>query len=156
MKHSSAIAWFTGLAWLHAGLVAADTLPEIQIRDAWIREAPPNAQVLAGYAQIENTTGKADSVVAVSSAAFEKAEIHRSEVTNNVARMAQIKELALPPHQIVKLEAGGTHVMLFNPKSPLSAGQHVTLNFTLRSGKTLDVDAEVRNTLKPAEHEHHH
>ena len=154
MKSSSAIAWFAGFALWHAGLNAAETLPEI--RDAWIREAPPNAQVLAGYAQIENTTGNADAVVAVSSTAFEKAEIHHSAVTNNVARMTQLKELDLPPHQIVKLEPGGTHVMLFNPKSPLSAGQHVTLSFTLRSGKTLNVDADVRNTLKPSKHEHQH
>lgn len=154
MKYSSAIILFTGFASLPAWLHAADDLPEI--RDAWIREAPPNAQVLAGYAQIENTAGKADAVVAVSSPAFEKAEIHHSEVKNGVARMAQLKQFDLPPRQVVKLEPGGTHIMLFNPKSPLRMGQHVTLSFTLRSGKTLNVDADVRSTLKPSEHEHHH
>ena len=152
MKHRSAMGLLAALALFHAAINAADTT--VVIRDAWIREAPPNAQVLAGYAQIENTTDKADAIVTVSSTAFEKAEIHRSEVKDGVARMAQAKRLDLPPGQIVKLEPGGTHVMLFNPKSPLRAGQHVTLSFTLSSGKTLSVKADVRNTLKPSEHQH--
>ena len=152
MKHRSLMVLFAALALFHTALNAADST--VVIRDAWIREAPPNAQVLAGYAQIENTTDKADAIVTVSSTAFEKAEIHRSEVKDGVARMAQAKRLDLPPGQIVKLEPGGTHVMLFNPKSPLRAGQHVTLSFTLSSGKTLSVKADVRNTLKPSEHQH--
>ena len=152
MKHRSAMVLFAALALFHAVINAADTT--VVIRDAWIREAPPNAQVLAGYAQIENTSNQADAIVAVSSAAFEKAEIHYSEVKDGMARMAQVKSFDLPPRQIVKLEPGGTHVMLFNPKSPLRAGQHVTLNFTLSSGKTLSVKAAVRNTLKPDEHHH--
>lgn len=152
MKRRSLMVLFAALALFHAATNAAEST--VAIRDAWIREAPPNAQVLAGYAQIENTTDKADAIVTVSSAAFEKVEIHRSEVKDGVARMAQVKRLDLPPRQIVKLEPGGTHVMLFNPKSPLRAGQHVTLSFTLSSGKTLSVKADVRNTLKPSEHQH--
>lgn len=153
MKHIIALTLAAGFSLSHAALAtAADNT--FNVRNAWVREAPPNAQVLAGYAQIENASSQADAIVAVSSDAFEKAEIHRSEVTDSVARMMQLKELDLPPRKIVKLEPGGTHVMLFNPKSPLSAGQHVTLSFTLRSGKTLNVDADVRNPLKTSEHHH--
>ena len=152
MKHRSAMVLFAALALFHPVINAADTT--VVIRDAWIREAPPNAQVLAGYTQIENTSNQADAIVTVSSAAFERAEIHHSEVKDGVARMAQVKRLDLPPRQIVKLEPGGSHVMLFNPKSPLRAGQHVTLIFMLSSGKTLSVKADVHNTLKPSEHHH--
>ena len=152
MKHQHAIVLLAALALAHPASEASDNT--LTVRDAWVREAPPNAQILAGYAQIENTTGHADAIIAISSAAFEKAEIHRSEVKDGVARMAQVKSLDLPPGQTVKLEPGGTHLMLFNPKSPLRAGQHVTLSFTLSSGKTLSVNAEVRNTLKPNEHHH--
>lgn len=152
MKYHSALGLLAALALSHTVLNAAEST--VAIRDAWVREAPPNAQVLAGYAQIENTGDQAEAIVAVGSAAFEKAEIHHSEVKDGVARMAQVKRLDLPPGQIVNLEPGGTHVMLFNPKSSLRAGQHVTLSFTLSSGKTLSVNADVRNTLKPSEHHH--
>lgn len=152
MKYHSALGLLAALALSHTVLNAAEST--VAIRDAWVREAPPNAQVLAGYARIENTGDQAEAVVAVGSAAFEKAEIHHSEVKDGVARMAQVKRLDLPPGQIVKLEPGGTHMMLFNPKSPLRAGQHVTLNFTLGNGKTLSLQADVRNPLKPSEPHH--
>lgn len=152
MKYHSALGLLAALALSHTVLNAAEST--VAIRDAWVREAPPNAQILAGYAQIENTGDQAEAIIAVGSAAFEKAEIHHSEVKDGVARMTQVKRLDLPPGQIVKLESGGTHVMLFNPKSLLLTGQYVTLNFTLGSGKTLSVNADVRNTLKPSEHHH--
>lgn len=145
-------AWIASLLLWQSTLSAADNT--IAIHDAWIREAPPNAQVLAGYAQIENATNQADALIAVSSEAFENAEIHQSTVKDGVASMAQLKSLDLPPHQTVKLEAGAIHLMLIKPKSPLRARQHVQLNFTLRSGKTVKVDSEVRNTLDPVEHHH--
>lgn len=152
MKRLLAMAWVAGLTGFYAVLGAADNTP--MVRDAWVREAPPNAPVLAGYAQIENMSAQADAIIAVSSAAFEKAEIHRSEVQDGMARMAPLKTLDLPPHQLVKLEPGGAHLMLFKPTAPLRAGQHVQLQFTLGSGKTLRVDAEVRNTLPSGEHHH--
>jgi hypothetical protein len=152
MKYRRAMFLFTGLVLFHAAFAATDNT--LTVRDAWIREAPPGAQVLAGYAQIENVTDQADAIVEVSSDAFEKAEIHHSEVKDGVARMAQLKRFDLPAHKIVKLDPGGAHLMLFNPKLPLHAGQHVRLNFKLRSGKTLNLDAEVRNTVQRSEHQH--
>lgn len=151
MKNNSVRALLAALV-LHTALAAADNTPTIH--DAWVREAPPGAQVLAGYAQIENATDQANAIIAVSSTAFEKAEIHRSEVKGGIARMAEIKRLDLPAQKIVKLEPGSTHLMLINPKSPLRAGDHVTLIFTLSSGNTLNVDAEVRNAMQPSEHHH--
>ena len=151
MKRSSAMMLLAGLVF-HPALSATDNT--LVAHDAWIREAPPNAQVLAGYIHIENAADQADAIIAVSSTAFEKAEIHRSEVKDGMARMAQLKSFALPPHHVMKLGPGGTHIMLFNPKTPLHAGQHVTLIFTLNSGKTLNVDADVRNPLKADEHRH--
>ncbi len=151
MKNRSVGVLLAALVF-HTALAAADNT--LTIHDAWVREAPPGAQVLAGYAQIENTTDQASAIVAVSSTAFEKAEIHRSEVKGGTARMAQIKRLDLPAQKIVKLEPGGTHLMLINPKSPLHVGEHVTLIFTLSSGDVLNVDAEVRNAVQPSEHHH--
>ena len=151
MKYRSVGVLLAALAF-HTALAAADNT--LTIHDAWVREAPPGAQVLAGYAQIENATDQANAIIAVSSTAFEKAEIHRSEVKGGIARMAQIKRLDLPAHKIVKLEPGGTHLMLINPKSPLHAGEHVMLVFMLSSGDALNVDAEVRNAVQPSEHHH--
>ena len=151
MKHRSVGILLAALVF-HTALAAADNT--LTLHDAWVREAPPGAQVLAGYAQIENATDQANAIIAVSSTAFEKAEIHRSEVKGGIARMAQIKRLDLPAQKIVKLEPGGTHLMLINPKLPLRAGQHVMLMFTLSSGNTVNVDAEVRNAEQSSEHHH--
>ncbi|HWR88241.1 MAG TPA: copper chaperone PCu(A)C [Acidiferrobacterales bacterium] len=126
----------------------------IVVRDAWVREAPPGAAVLAAYFTLENTGTKEDKLVAVLGPDFDKIEIHATEIRAGVARMLALDALPLPPHALVKLAPGGYHLMLHHPRRALAAGMDVKLELRFDSGARLTVVAPVRRAESGATHHH--
>ncbi len=126
----------------------------IVVRDAWVREAPPGAAVLAAYFTLENTGSKEDKLVAVRCPDFDKIEIHATEIRAGVARMIALDALPVPPHAMVKLAPGGYHIMLHNPRRALATGMNVNLELRFDSGARLTVVAPVRRAESGAMHRH--
>jgi len=138
---------------LMASMVApADNV--IVVRDAWVREAPPGASVLAAYFTLENPGSKADKLVAVLCPDFDKIEIHATEIRAGVARMIELDALPIPPHATVKLAPGGYHLMLHHPRRALAAGMNVKLELRFESGARLTMVAPVRRAESGAVHHH--
>ena len=110
-------------------LTAADALacPGLEVREAWIREAPPGAMMTAGYAQLANRGSRPLSLEGAVSADFGGAELHRSVLVGGVAKMIQ-EPLRLAPGTTGTLEPGGWHLMLFRPARTLKAGDRVQLS----------------------------
>ncbi len=107
----------------------------IAVEDAWIREAPPNANAMAGYMRIVNNTDQDNSLVAASSDAFKVIEFHRSVERDGMYRMIRHKKLDIPQQQTLELKPGDYHLMLIVPKKPLREGDiaSVELNFADQS-----------------------
>jgi len=124
----------------------------IVVRDAWVREAPPGAPVLAAYFTLENPGSKADKLVAVLCPDFDKIEIHATEIRAGVARMVALDALPIPPHAEVRLAPGGHHLMLHHPRRALAAGMNVKLELRFDSGARLTVVAPVRRAESGAMH----
>ena len=142
-----------GVLLLITGLLAvADS--SVVVRDAWVREAPPGAPVLAAYFTLENPGSKADKLVAVRAVDFEKIEIHATEIRAGVARMIALDALPIPPHALVKLAPGGYHIMLHHPRRALAAGMSVKLELRFESGTRLTVVAPVRRAESGTPHHH--
>lgn len=116
----------------------------IAVRDAWVREAPPGAAVLAAYLTLENPGAKEDKLIAVLCPDFGKIEIHATEIRASVARMISLDALPIPPHAVVTLAPGGTHLMLLRPRRALAAGATVKLELRFASGARLNTIARVR------------
>jgi len=133
-------------------LAVADST--VVVRDAWVREAPPGALVLAAYFTLENQGSKADKLVAVLCPDFDKVEIHATEIRNGVARMIALDALPIPPHAVVKLAPGGQHLMLHRPRRALTAGMRIKLELRFDSGARLTVLAPVRRAESGAVHQH--
>ena len=118
----------------------------LDVSNAWIREAPPGADVLAGYATLHNA-GKAPlTIEGARGGDFGSVDIHRMSMENGTMRMRAEPQVLLEPDASVEFEPGGLHLMLFGPKHPLKAGDHVTLkldcgkhskavDFTVRAGE---------------------
>jgi periplasmic copper chaperone A len=142
-----------GVMLLITGLLAvADS--SVVVRDAWVREAPPGAPVLAAYFTLENPGSKEDKLVAVRGADFEKIEIHATEIRAGVARMIALDALPIPPHALTKLAPGGYHIMLHHPRRALAAGMSVKLELRFESGTRLTVVAPVRRAESGPAHHH--
>ena len=136
---------------LHGIAYAASTL---EITHPWVREAPPSARVLAAYMSIKNPGDSAITINGISSPDFEYAEIHRTVINDGVARMLHIKQLDVPANGIIRLEPGGLHLMLFNPKRMLAEGDTITLTIHLGNETCMTVSTPV--VRQDDDHSRHH
>lgn len=141
------------LVLLPLGLVAA---PEgLVVQDAWIREAPPNAIAMAGYATIENHGDAKRSLIGAGSSAFRMVELHRSIREDGVAKMVPQDSMPIPAGGALALKPGDYHLMMMHPTQPLHAGDTVEITLKFDDGTQQQVAFEVRKDSGET-HEHHH
>ena len=134
--------------------IAADAT--FTVGEPWVREAPPTANVMAGYMTLINAGDTPVTVTSISSPDFEGAEIHRTVVEAGVARMLPVTQLDIPANNQLKLEPGSLHLMLFKPQRPLSEGATATLTIHRSNGREVTVTAPViRKTGEDHSHHHH-
>jgi hypothetical protein len=115
------------LAWLLAGAAAAADL--VQVIEPWAKATVPGQKVGGVYMTIvarENLR-----LTGVKSAVAEMAEVHQMKMENGMMRMRAVPFLELPAGKTVKLEPGGYHIMLFDIKQSLVAGQKLKLELTV-------------------------
>jgi copper(I)-binding protein len=145
-----ALLGLTSPCWL-----PADAL--LVVRNPWIREAPPTATVLAAYMIIENQGDRSAEITTITSPDFGHTELHQTLIEDGIARMEPVEKLAIPALGSVSLEPGGMHLMLFDPRRALHAGDTVVLEIQPRDGNRLKFAAPViRNSGGEDPHHHHH
>ena len=125
-------------AWVQAG----DAAP-LQVERAWIRDAPPGAPVMAGYATLRNASDAALELSGLHSPAFGKVELHEMREIEGVMRMRPLQPRLVPGERL-ELAPGATHLMLMRPVAPLALGARVTIEFRFRDGTIQPVEFEVR------------
>jgi copper(I)-binding protein len=128
----------------------------LMVHDAWVREAPPNVKMLAGYFTIMNFSGKDKELVAASSDQFEKVELHKTVQEGGMAKMIAQKSVKIAKQGTVAFKPGGLHLMMMNPKSQLKAGDKVNITLKFAKGDELKVTAEVKKATGGEENMHEH
>ena len=113
------------------------------VSEAWIREAPPGATMLAGYAKLSNDGDAPISVLTAQSDAFRSASLHETVVVDGVSRMRELHRLDLAPGASVALAPGGKHLMLMHPRNEVHAGDKVEVRFLLGDGARVETSFEV-------------
>lgn len=98
-----------------------DTETTVQITDSWVRESAPGQSVGAAYMTL--TSPQDSTLVYVETPTAGSVEIHSMSMENNVMKMRMLEELPLKAGQPEKLAPGGFHLMLFDLKTPLKAGE---------------------------------
>jgi hypothetical protein len=91
----------------------------------------PAADVGALYFTVENSTGRADALVAVETPMAEHAEFHETRTEGGQVTMAGGERVDLPEGEAVTFEPGGRHVMLVDV-DPVRHGQQVQVTFRFR------------------------
>ena len=127
---------YLGLAILVGILMACSKqAPEINITDNWVRATAEGQDVGAAYMTITSASDK--SLVKVESSVTDSVEIHSMSMENGVMKMRMLEQLDLKANTPNKLAPGGFHLMLFNLKKQLKAGETVsfTLHFKNQAGK---------------------
>ncbi len=123
-------------------LACAD--PAIQVENAWVREAPPGAQMMAAYMTLKNTGSSDVTLENITSPAFRMVMLHKSVIVDGVARMSHQDSLPIPAGTSVALEPGSFHLMMPAPEQRLHSGDQVEFNLRFADGRTVQVQATVR------------
>lgn len=116
-------------------LIAANAQAEVLISDAWVRANAPGQSVGAAYMML--TSPQESSLFQIESPSAGSVEIHSMTMTNGVMKMRALETLPLEAGKAEKLAPGGFHLMLFDLKTPLKAGEKVAfkLSFKDKTGK---------------------
>lgn len=105
-------------------------LADVAISNAWVRANSPGQTVGAAYMTLES---KEDSkMVCAETPAAGSVQIHSMTMTNGVMKMRMLEELQLKAGQPYKLAPGGFHLMLFDLKKPLKAGENVAFKLCFK------------------------
>ncbi len=135
---------FAGLIWALTPIAAATGEADVSVRDAWVREAPPGAAMMAGYMVLQNKTSRSQVLVAASSSSFQTVMIHRTIAKEGMTGMEHAPQIELLPKASLLFAPGGYHLMLLHPKRTLRAGDRVEITLEFRGGLVLPVAYEVR------------
>ena len=132
MKLIKSIISLLVLAFL---LSACEVNNRVAVIDGWARASVPGQSVGAAYMTFisadDSTFVRAETPIASS------VEIHSMTMDNGVMKMRMLPELQLKAGKEEKLAPGGFHLMLFDLKNQLKAGEQLELKLTFRdaSGK---------------------
>ncbi len=125
---------------------------DLMIDHPWARELPPTSPTSAAFFTLHNHGAQEDRLIGVSTPVAGKAELHTHVHMGEVMRMQKIDSAAIPAHGMTEFVPGGNHVMLFDLKQPLKAGDSYPL--TLEFEKAGKVEVTVNVEAAPAQHEH--
>jgi len=118
----------------------------VKISEPWVRATVPQQKATGAFMQL--TATKPMRLLEVRSPVAGVAEIHEMSMSDNMMRMRQVKEIALPAGKAVELKPGGYHVMLMELKGQVKAGDKVPLTLVVegdnKQRETIEVTAEVR------------
>jgi copper(I)-binding protein len=148
-------------AGLRLTLVAIAVLPyaapaadAIRVLDPWARATVPGQKVGGVYMEI--VSPRDARLVGVASPAAGTAEVHSMTMDGGTMRMRAVEALDLPAGTPVKLAPGGYHVMLFDLKKPLVAGQKVPLTLVIEETGKRAHRITVNAIVRAGEHDGQH
>lgn len=116
---------------------------QLGVEDAWVRLPAVSSRPGAAYFTVKGGN-EATSLLAISSPAAVRTELHEMKHEGGMMTMAPIKDVAIPAGAIVKFEPGGKHVMLYDISPEVRAGGNIPLRIAFANGKTVEVEAELR------------
>lgn len=130
-------------------LSACEANHGVAIMDNWVRASAPGQSVGAAYMTLlsaqDSTMIKAEADIAGS------VEIHSMKMEDGVMKMRMLDELPLKAGKAEKLAPGGFHLMLFDLKKPLTAGENVNFTLSFRDAAGNTTQQQVTLPIKSAE-----
>lgn len=128
----------------------------VEVKDAWVRGTVAGQKATGAFMEI---TSKAPArLVAGASPAAGAVEIHNMKMEGGVMKMFAVDGVELPAGRTVKLAPGGYHVMFFDLKQPLKAGDRVPLRLTVefadKRREAIELSVEVRPLAGAGKHAH--
>ena len=116
---------------------------DLVISQAWSRAAAQGGQG-AGYLRIANRGSAPDRLVAASSPAAGRMELHSMVRDGDVMRMREVPAVEIPPGQTVEFRPGGLHLMFIRLGQPLRQGETVPVTLRFERAGEVQVDFAIQ------------
>lgn len=135
---------------------------DLDIQDPWSRALPPVAPTGAAYMVIENRGESDDSLKGAATPIAGYTELHEHVHEGDLMKMQRVENIVIAPGQQIEFAPGGYHVMLFELKEPLVAGNSYPMTLTFEQAGEIEVEVQVRkdpaqgNAGHHSEHDHSH
>ena len=124
----------------HGHMPAAVTLGDLTLEGAFTRATPPNAMAGGGFVTITNNGSEDDRLIAASSPAAPRVELHTMAVIDGVMRMREMEGgIDIPAGETVNLAPGGLHVMFMQLPAPFVAGTMVEVTLTFEKAGSVTI-----------------
>lgn len=149
-----AVLLATGLA-LPAAAQGEVRAGDLLVSQGWSRAAGQGGQG-AGFLRIANTGSAPDRLLAATSPAAGRMELHTMLRDGDVMRMREVQSIEIPPGQTVELRPGGFHMMFIGLTQPLRQGESVpvTLRFERAGEVRIALAIQAAGARAPAHHGH--
>lgn len=113
----------------------------VTVAHPWARATPGGATIGAAYVEIK--AKDADTLIAASSPAAARVEIHTHTMDDGVMKMRKLDKLAIPAGGSALLKPSGDHIMLFDLKAPLKEGELLPITLVFAKAGEVKIDATV-------------
>ena len=107
----------------------------LDVKQPWIREAPPGASTLVAYMQLHNRLDRPLIIRAIESESFSGSMLHTTQIVDGISQMRHLERISIAPGGDFTLGPGATHLMLFSPLAPLQQGDSITLDVLCTEGQ---------------------
>ena len=130
----------------------------IAVMDPYARVSSPVAKSGAAFMEIANHGDTDDRLVAASSPAAARVELHTHiDDGNGVMLMREVEDgFAIPAGESHTLQRGGDHVMFMGLNQPLEQGQEITVTLVFEEAGEVEVAIPVDNERMDAHGDHDH
>jgi periplasmic copper chaperone A len=109
---------------------------EVVVENAWIRGLPPGVANASAYMTLTNTGTQEVVLTGATTPIAGNVWLHSTMNHDGLLHMTHIESVAIPAGGALKLESGGTHLMLMELKEAPMPGSEVALTLQFADGTT--------------------
>lgn len=144
---------FLAMALMATSAVAGETT--ITVSEPWARETAASAKVGGSYMVISNSGDQADRLIAGTSPAASRIELHTHIKDGDVMRMREVEGgIEIPANGVATLAPGNLHVMLIGLTEPLSEGSQFPVTLTFEQAGEITITVDVKDIAHGITHKH--
>jgi periplasmic copper chaperone A len=117
----------------------------VEVRQPFARASIGPSTSGAVYLMLVNRATEADRLIAASTPAAARTDLHMIEQDGDVTRMRRLEAVAIPAGETVAFEPGGAHIMLTGLVAPLREGDSLSLTLEFVTAGTMTFDVPVKS-----------
>jgi copper(I)-binding protein len=129
---------------------------QVEVKNPWVRSAPPNAPMLGAFMQIHNNTKNNLKLLSVNVFGYQRAELHKTINHDGLMKMVQQEFIPISAKSSLSLKPGSWHIMLIGPDAVPVEGDTVKIKLIFDNGTSQMIDAVVRKDKMMMKHHGHH